>query len=472
MSDGLSRDLPGAVAGMLPLKKSSRAAGAVEYSRLLDAWLKTPDPHPNVKAPSLPKLRSLSLPMRSKTFLTCCGALLAARGLLAQEALHSFLTAEVVDRRREAQLESAPYTVRWHDLRVLVSPSFSAEWRDNINLSDRSPEDDFLLSPGVRLELLHPLGEVNVLKVDVAASYSKYLRHGELDRLSIMPDSAIQFDVSVKDFRFNFHERISYQLDPSLSSAVVGTSEFGGINNAAGLLTTWDLGDITLMSNYDYQIFRTSQDEYRYLDRATHQFLLRASAQVHPAVTVGVEGTASPSTYDDSYLNDHTGYSAGVFARWQVTEHLHAEGRGGYSLYVFTPNRFLGEVENFGSSYLGFALQHTPGSLVSYTLAVDHLTSPGTGANLSESWEGRLEASWNFIRGFPLVTSFFRLDGEQVARPLSEHYTQTGASVGVDHKITEKLAANLSYGFLWRDSELPDRDYKLNRVTLTLSYTF
>ncbi len=406
------------------------------------------------------------------TFLTCCGALLTARGVLGQEALRSFLTSEVVDRRREAQLETAPYTLRWHDLRVLLSPSFSAEWRDNINLSERSPEDDFLLTPGLRLELLHPIGEVNVLKVDVAASYSKYLRHGELDRLSIMPDSAIQFDVSVRDFRFNFHERISYQLDPSLSSGVVGTSEFGGINNAAGMLATWDLGDITLMSNYDYQIFRSSQDEYKYLDRSTHQFLVRASAQVHPAVTVGVEGTASPSAYVDSYLNDHTGYSAGVFARWQVTERLHAEARGGYSLYVFTPNLFLGEVEDFGSSYLGFAVQHTPGNLVHYSLSVDHLTSPGTGANLSESWEGRVDATWNFIRSVPFTTSFFYLDGEQVARPLSEHYTQTGFSLGLDHKITEKLGANLSYGLLWRDSELPGRDYTLNRVTLTFSYTF
>src|SRR5260221_8404104 len=101
--------------------------------------------------------------------------------LAAQEALFRSFDAARTESQTRSQVESAPYTVRLKDLRLLVSPSLNLEWNDNVRLSEHAPENDFIIRPNLALHAFHPLGEANVISLDLGVGYSKYLVNEELD---------------------------------------------------------------------------------------------------------------------------------------------------------------------------------------------------------------------------------------------------------------------------------------------------
>ena len=398
-------------------------------------------------------------------------ALLGAGQAAAQEALRSNLNAAQAASQTRSEIESAAYTARWGDLRLLISPSVAFEWSDNIRLQETHPEADFLLTPRVNFHALHPVGEANALSFDVGVGYSKYLEHDELDQLIVSPGSALSFDVFVKSVRLNVHDRFTYQLDPVLSGAVSGTGRQGGINNAAGVTGTWALEKASVELGYDFVKFISSDAQFEYLDRSTHQMLARFGVQVHPALTLGVEGTDSPTTYDRSFLNDNTGYSAGAYAEWQASEQLSIAPRAGYSLYTFTPNASLGAPADYGAYYFGLQLDHKLNESVTYNLAVDRQIQPGVSANLSDLWTARAAVQWAVIRHLPLSTEISYEHGKEVARGLLlDRYDRFGGRIGVQWHPMEKATLGLSYQLYLKDSELPGRDYLQNRVTLTVGY--
>jgi hypothetical protein len=391
----------------------------------------------------------------------------------AQEALWNAQTAEDLAAARRRQLENYTYSLKTGDLRLRVQPWLSAEWNDNVNLSATSPESDFIFTPSVKLDALYPIGEANVLNLFVDLGYRFYVENSYLDQLLITPGTALSFDLFVKDFRFNFHERFSYQLDPTMVGAVSGTSKFGGLYNTVGVLGTWNTKrDLTFDLGYDFQTYMPSESTDNYLNRDTHLFLARGGWRVHPTLTVGLEGTASPTFYSQSYLNDNVAYSAGAYAQWQPTEHLRVLPRGGYTLYTFTPNNTLGAVPNYDGYYFGLQLHHRVSQMVSYMVSADHRIQLGTYANLNAGWYINLGATWSFIRDWPLTTTFRYENAEEGVNLTVEKYQLVGFDIGVRRQIMQKVTAGLTYGFLERFSNWPSREYTQNRVTLTLTYTF
>src|SRR5262249_52613222 len=150
------------------------------------------------------------------------------------------------------------------DLRVLVSPSLSAEWTDNVQLVQSDPEGDFILTPRLDFHAFHPIGEANVLTLDLGLGYSKYFKHDELDRLNVTPGSSVSLDLYIKEIRFNFHNRLTYQLDPTLAGAVSGVAEYGGLDNTTGVLATWNLNKAVVNFGYDFVRFISSSSQFDY----------------------------------------------------------------------------------------------------------------------------------------------------------------------------------------------------------------
>lgn len=399
-------------------------------------------------------------------------AFAASGEVVAQEALFRNLQADSITQQLRTQLENQPYTLRFRDLRILLNSSAGLEWNDNLKLTEKDRDSDFSVTPSLSIHASHPIGAANLFTFDLGLGYSKYFSHDELDRFNIVPGSSANLNMAIGDVLVNFHNRLSYRLDPVISGAVSGSADFGGIDNSAGVSATLTGEKTSASIGYDFVRTISASSEFSYLDRMSHQFIARGGVRVHPSITAGVEATVSPSMYDEHYLNDSLAYSGGVYAEWMVTEQLRLSPRAGYSLHDFKENEFGFSPKDRGSFYYGIQLKHRPSMIVEYGLNVSQQMRPGVNANLNETFEVQLTSTWFVVRDLPIQASLLFEDAKESYGRIEDNFVRIGGTLGANYQLTEKSTLSLTYGYITKDSKLPDRDYGQHRVTLMFTYRF
>jgi hypothetical protein len=401
----------------------------------------------------------------------------------AAQGLRNSMTGEAAAAARQARPESLPYTVKTGDFRLLVTPSLGLDWNDNINVSDSNPESDFILKPLLQLNASYPVTDRNLLRLTVGVGYDKYFQHDNWSGWVLQSGSELSFDMYIKDFWINLHDRFSYTEDPAQQAALANTtSQYTTINNTAGLLTTWDLEDVVLNLGYDHENVWYPTQQYEYQNRATELILGRAGLRVHPRVTTGVEGTVALTSYEQMVLNDNTGYSAGVYADWQPGPYFRVQPRAGYTIYQFQPTSQAGfqrpgqpiRTSDVNAWYAGLNVTHQITDAVSYSLDAGHETQLGIQADMIEDSYVRANANWNIVKNLTLTTSLFYEHGDQgqgnVTGNLTETFDWYGGSLGLRHDLTKRLVLSLNYRLTLRSSDSPNRDYTQNLVGLLLTY--
>jgi hypothetical protein len=393
----------------------------------------------------------------------------------AQEALRTSLATAAAIGPQSIQPESLPYTFKTGDLRLRVTPSLGFDWNDNVNAVKDNPEDDFILRPMLGLNLSLPVTQRNLLQLNVNFGYDKYFRHDELSTWRIGSDSALSFDIFVKDFQINLHDRFSYVQDSAQEAAVAGTGKYGEINNTAGLLTSWSLKDINFSFGYDHQTVISPASEFSSNDRSSELFVGRTGYQFAPTISAGVEGTVALTRYNQTVLNDNNNYSAGVYGDWQPGSSLHASARGGYTITEFQHTSQSIRTEDLNSWYADVTVTHAVTEAISYSMSVGHEVRLGIQtADAIEDTYVRPTVTWNFIKGFPFQTFLSYEHGKQgvgnLTGNLVETYDWLGGGIGLTHAITDRLSASLNYRLTIRTSSTPSREYNQNVVSLMLAY--
>jgi hypothetical protein len=375
---------------------------------------------------------------------------------------------------RRAQSESQPYTVKSGDFRLLVSPSLGLEYNDNVTVSDGHQQEDFILQPLLNLTATYPITRANLLRLNLGIGYDYYFEHSKYSALRLNSGSELSFDVYVRDLWINVHDRFSYVQDPGSEAGVVGSAQYGGLDNRAGLTTTWDLQDVVLTLGYDHQNYISSASEFEYMDRASELLFGRAGFQVNPRLIAGLEATGSFTAYDQPVLNDNTAYSIGAYADWQPGSYFHLQPRAGYTAYMFDQTSHIMKAVDQDAWYADLTLTHTVSQAISYSISAGHELRLGIQADSIEDTYVRPSVTWNFIKNFAFTTSGSYEHGTQGAgtRNFQETYDWFNAGLSLNHSITRKLSGSLSYRYTYRSSDSASRDYTQNLVALRLTYAF
>lgn len=390
----------------------------------------------------------------------------------AQEALRTSLASERIAEQRRREFENQPFNLRWGELKVGLSASASLAYNDNIRLSEAYKESDGIFSPQLNVNSIYPIGEANSLKFNTSVGYSAYFAHSEYNRLSISPGSELEFDVFARDFRINFHDRFSYSMDTGGIGAVSGVARYGGYNNSAGISVSRDFRDFNTQFGYDYATFFSSEKYNSYLDRDTHNIMVRAGMAVHPTATMGLEGGFSPTLYHQPLLNNSTSLSGGVYGDWRLTEHIRFQPRVGLSYYTFDSSPVFGSQPANTAYYFGVRWEHSVSQLVSYSLDAGRDLQPGIWGSLSDRLHAGLNLSWRGIRNITLTGGPLYEDGSEKYGYRDDQYTRIGFNVGASYQILEKLTASLGYRFAIKDSSTVVWNYTQNVVTATITYRF
>jgi hypothetical protein len=431
-------------------------------------------PYPDALMPftsfrSGPRSR-ISIPAASIIIMAFCTTKHAVAQQTPGESLGN--SAALEDRRR--QLEDQPYTVKYGDFKLLAATALGVAWNDNINLSHNNALSDYIFSPELRLDASYPLTRRNMIRFNVGVGYDAYVQHNEFSGVRLTTGSELNFDVYIKDFWINLHDRFSYTLDTANHPDVADTGLYGGLNNAAGLSGTWDLEDVILTLGYDHHNFIPSSSQFDYTGLAAELVSAQAGFHFNPDLTAGTEGSVAFTRYNQPVLNNNTGYSAGVYADWRPGSYFDVKPRAGYTFYDFTQSSRVIPAQDQSTWYAELELAHSLSDAWSYSLSAGHELRLGIQTDVVKAWYVRPRVDWAFRQGWSLGAFYSYENGTQgnadVLGVSDEHYQWNSLGLGLTHNLTSKLLLDLSYRLTFRSSNLAPREYTQNLVGLVMIY--
>jgi hypothetical protein len=404
----------------------------------------------------------------------------------AQDALRmSLASEEAAQARNQAAMTPGYYN-------LMLGPT---SWRFGANLqvdynSDviyREPAvGDFIFSPEIDARMLWPLTLQNSLNLTLGAGYSFYASQSQLDHFFITPNSELSFDIYTGDFWINLHDRFSINENTYQDPTLAGVGNYSRLDNSLGVSATWDLNKVIVRSGYDHVNYITLTGGQNQPDGQSELFTGSAGYQFKPELQLGVELGGGLVSYSSagavsslsSYL-DATQGNAGAYGDAQVGEYAHFRGSVGYTFFTPQPVGGGGSLANqvnqansAGSGiYAQLEFKHRLNQYVDYVLSGGRNISFTFYGGAYDLYQAQLAANWHLFQKADLNTTLIYNHGTQIAGA-SETFDQSGVSIGLSRPITRHLDGKVGYQLYIRTSNLPDRSYTANILSLSLTYTF
>jgi hypothetical protein len=412
---------------------------------------------------------------------------LAALPTSAQEALQNSLTGDAAAQSRTQQMQSQNYTFKKGDFEMMVVPSMGLNWNDNVNLAQTNAMDDFIVAPSAEISITYPLTKRNLLSLDFTAGYNWYLMHPDFSSffLNSSSQTGLSFDFVIKDVTLNLHDWVSYiqgvgqgsSVANTANAAIANTASFGTFQNTAGLSGSWDLNQVTLSLGYDHQNVLATSSAFDNISHSSEMLFARAALQVHPKATVGLESTASFTTYDKNVLNDNDAYTVGPYIEFRPGTFFQLTVRGGFTEYEFQQTSTQIQTASQNTWYASVTVTHQPTDSISYSMTAGREVQLGISSDLLEDWYVRPDVTLKIIKGLDLIFSLFYEHGNEGAGSVGNvsgssngAFDWYGGDLKIQHALTKRLSMGLDYRLTLRSSGMPNGGYTQNLVGLQLTY--
>lgn len=375
------------------------------------------------------------------------------------------------------------YNMRLGNLDFVVAVGLGIEFNDNITLANRDKLSDIIFRPQIDFEGIINISESNRIRLGVGIGYAKYLDHDEFDTngLLISPTSAIQWTVETGAFKITVLERLSYQEDTFDRPEISNIANYKRWENQAGLRVDWDASQYTKITvGYDRYDLWVNDDYFKSIEHSNDTIYIRPSFQVLPAVTVGLNGSFTWVNYRKNTQADAHVLLVGPFVQWKVSEFIDISAEVGYQSADFngTTTRTLGDTtfptedsEDSSGYYARLSIAHRPTEKFRHGLEASKTAELGFGSNYYDLYHVEYNADWKIAENTSLSAILF-YEWYETSGAVSEEAERFGAAVGIHHIFTEHLTIGLDYRYLWKDSNLPDSDYRQNLGLLSLYYKF
>jgi hypothetical protein len=401
--------------------------------------------------------------------------LLLVPAVRAQDAIRPSLAGEASAEARRQSIEQIPYNLLAGPIRFRFSVTTGIEYNDNINLSETDRQSDVIIRPQFNIDAIWPVTQLNTLRLDLGLGYSFYLNHpgANTNGVLISPGSQLAFDIFVQDFRINIHDRFLLQQDPTTQIQLSDVADYGRFENTAGVSVLWDLNKAVLTFGYDHFTFVSTTSDFSYLDRNAEEFAFSAYFALTSTTGAGLETNFVYNYYSQQVLNNSVNYSVGPFVETQLTNYLKLRASAGYQAMNFDSGGSIDDTSNGSSPYGYILLAHRINAAISQTIAAGHELQLGINSNFITVNYVRHTATWNIINNVLLATEVFYENGDDSGDGVdSENIQRYGGAATVGYQLTPHVTLGLRYQYTQKQSDLPGRDYKQNRVSLDGTYSF
>jgi opacity protein-like surface antigen len=184
-------------------------------------------------------------------------------------------------------------------------------------------------------------------------------------------------------------------------------------------------------------------------------------------------------------LNDSRAFSAGLFLETQVTSNLRVRIAGGYQQIDFDDNGSVTDAQDVDDYYANLVISHRVNSVLTQNLAIGHENQLGVNSNYLTLNYIRHTTNWNILYHTLLSTELFYEESTESGgmftggsaipgfNPFAaEDAHRYGGALAVGYQLTPHVTLGLRYQYTQKDSNLPLRDYRQNRIGIDGTYSF
>ena len=422
------------------------------------------------------------------------------------------------------------YNMKFGPVTASVTGGTSFSYYDNYNLvpdgSGLKQEDELAINPTLGIAFQWPVRRDSILHFDVGFGYAVLLNHPKLDRFTITPASAWDYQLKLGDVRITLADHIGTSGDSSTRTDLSGTGsadavQFRRISNTISLSAAWQPTRLyTVSGAYALDFDHGLGDSFGLADHLTHTLSTAVFRRLDSQWTVGLSASAFSNQYLQGIQNNSTGYGAGPTLTWKPSPFLNFSGSVRYNTAQSDGGGTIGDRNSSSGAGYDFSVQHVINRHLNHALSVSSGIDLGVGVNFNQTFTINYRLGWQITEalnlafianrqttsqsgaGYDFVSydladlfqdkvthQFFLLNSSNVLTPLpfgsfpassnllliprakeeSEAYN-FGLSTGF--QITRRLGASVSYQHTLRLSNLPLHDYNQNTYTLSLSYRF
>lgn len=396
----------------------------------------------------------------------------ARRAALGAAIVVSLVLGGVLEAWAQGNIELGPF-------RILTSLDLSGEYNDNILLSPRDEESDFIwtVSPGVTIELP---GRRVALRLGYRADIIRYVENDSLDTVDHTVQAAVVYNsprgltVSLTD-EFKRTEGFAGFPVPELTDRVERLENLLRAEGEYRFADRWSAGAFYNFLIVDY----SSGPEFDELDREDHTFGGTIFYRILPKTSILGEYRYQIIRYDlDAIAADRD--SDSHFFLVGVKGDLTAKTSAGVKVGYQTKDYESSAREDFD----GLVVE---GEIIWKYRDPSQLRVFGGRANIESTFQGNnfYVANYGGLELRHYLTSVLILTvrglvgtNEYPEAVTIETETQERddtfyeAAVGLRYQVRRWLALEVAYQYLRRDSNFRDFDYTNNRVIGTIHLTY
>jgi hypothetical protein len=391
---------------------------------------------------------------------------------LGQEAIRMSLAGEAAaEARRNSALMPEYYNIRLGPTAWNFTAALDLEGNDNIRFDARNPQGDLTARPQLNSQMDWRLSDRNGLNLAVAAGYSAYLQHPELNRFFVAPGSELALDFYAGDFWINLHERLSITKNAYQDPTVLGTADYSQLQNSAGLTTTWDLNKLVLRLGYDHATYSELSGGGGVPNGQSEVSSLSGGCRFRPQLEAGLESGASLTSYSGASTTIKGAYdwNVGAFLETQPLEHVHLRAAAGYTVYSPQAATEQISVDEFTAIYARLDVSHRLNRFMEYVLKGGRNISFGFFGGTIDLYDAALQVRWHVFQKISLGTWFGFEHGSQVLVG-RETFSRFGPGLSIERPITRKMSGSVRYQYYQRQSDVAGGGYAVNILTMSLAY--
>jgi hypothetical protein len=419
--------------------------------------------------------------------LNLCGIARAQQALISAVSIDHSLTLPTNDT-----VNLAPDRAFLGPLQLSLGLRAGAQYNDNINTSETGRESDTILTGGLTVDLFWPATVNSTLHFGTDLGYIEYVQHPANNGLEISPDSALFWEIKFEDATLTLFDQISYLQEGTQDSALANVVTLPRLDNTVGGRVSWDPNQWLLEGGYSYDYFISPSTLFNYVDRESHYFFTRDAWCVNETNQVGLEASLSLTRYLTSSLGSTRSLSVGPYAQWQLTPAMFATARFGEVVSYFDSTGPQSPASSMNSYYFGVNITDTPADFL--TAAIDVTRQTALGLNQGSDYIEQIAATGTFsltitprisldgyvtyqngnqpLQNTVLVAYVIGAPNIFAQQTLNENFQFYGGGPTLTWHLTDKLSTHLNYSWWRRLSNLPDRGFRQDTVSLNIDYTF
>ncbi len=367
---------------------------------------------------------------------------------------------------------NAPYNISIGPVQVQTAASIIGTYCDNINVASSNRLSDYIVEPLVDFNAKWQVTDLNALNLNLGIGYQDYINNTGASGLVVSPDSTLNFNLFVDDFKINFHDNFLYQQDPVQVGQLSNVTQFSRLQNDGGINVDWDLGDLVASLGYDHLNYWVFQSQFNYLDSTVDSISPRLSFKLSPTLNAGIQGTAGYQSYDHNFQNNNIYGEIGPFVSDQLSENLAVDAQIGYYIADYSTGGKNGDSSNVNSISGDLGVTHRLNESLSESLTAGRQFIPGITSNYTDRVYVQYNASWKPTEYIGLAPNLFfeRLSDSNAS--FHETANRYGAGITASYVATEHLTLAVGYQYIDKSSNVNSLGYYQNSISVSAHYQF